>query len=259
MRPGFMSSVLPQQTIGELIGAAQAYGYEGLEFRPEWGQRHGVELGVRPAWLRSAAAMLREEGIAPSCIATGCRFNIADLDTQSANRVKLRQYIALAAELGAPLVRTFSDPLPEGDAAARDQVIAMAAASYQAVDEWAGQHGVTVLVETHTNMLAQHARTILDRAQCEHLGVLWHISHHLVRGQSVDEAYGRLRGAVRHLHLAAQPEEHGATLDDNQRMLSLLAADGFTGFASVEIINPPNPQQVLAHHMSQFRQLVATL
>ena len=41
---------------------------------------------------------------------------------------------------------------------------------------------------------------------------------------------------------------------DLVRLVELLAEDGFTGFLSVEIINPDDPQAVLAHHMDKYRQ-----
>jgi len=35
MKPGFMSSVCPKQTLGGLIETARYYGYEGIEVRVE--------------------------------------------------------------------------------------------------------------------------------------------------------------------------------------------------------------------------------
>jgi sugar phosphate isomerase/epimerase len=164
-------------------------------------------------------------------------------------RKTLRRYIELAAAVGAPYLRTFSDSLPEEDAEAREQVMRLAAESYASVDEWAGDHGVEVLVETHTNMRAHWAMQILDQAKAEHLQVLWHISHHLRRGQSVEEAYRYLRGHVRHVHFAAPPYDEDVSDADNQLMFGLLAADGFGGFMSVEIISPEDPDAALGHHI----------
>ncbi len=257
MKLGFMSSVLPRERLPGLIAAARRYGYAGLEFRPEWGHGHGIELGTAPWRLREARARLADSGLEATCIASGVRLFAPGSDVQRANRARLRQYIVLAAEVGAPLVRTFADPLPEEDAALREQVFDLAAASYAAVDEWAGQHGVTVLVETHTNMLARYARAIVDRAACQHLGVLWHSAHHLLRGESVGEAYGLLRGLVRHLHFTADALQQAPTEADNVCQFGLLLHDGFEGYASVEIINPSEPVRVLVEHRHAFERLLA--
>ena len=54
MKPGFMSSVYPQQTLQELIATAQKHGYQGIEFRVEWDHKHGVELDATPEQLQAA-------------------------------------------------------------------------------------------------------------------------------------------------------------------------------------------------------------
>lgn len=251
MKPGFMSSVCPKQTLAELIATAHRYGYQGIEFRTEWNHAHGIELGAAAAQLAAARQMLADGGIAASCIATSVKFNSTNPADHLPQRETLRRSIELAAQVGAPCIRTFSDALPE-DETTRDTVLALAAESYAAVDDWAQQHGVDVLVETHTNMKGQWAKRILDEAQADNLHVLWHIGHHLQRGQSVDEAYGYIRGHVRHLHFTARQEDAHVTDADNIRSFQLLAADGFTGFFSVEIINPDDPNAVLAHHIAKF-------
>jgi sugar phosphate isomerase/epimerase len=253
MRPGFMSSVFPKQTLGELIGTAQEYGYEGLEFRVEWDHRHGVELAASEAQLQDARRLLADGGIAASCIATSVKFNSLDVADHLPQRESLRQYIVLAAQVGAPVIRTFSDGLPE-DAADRDTVLHLAAESYAAVDAWAREHGIVVLVETHTNMKGQWAKQILDEARATNLEVLWHTGHHLQRGQSVNEAYGYIKGHVRHVHFTAESDSKHVTDADNQRMFDLLALDGFEGFLSVELINPEDPDAVLAHHIKKYHQ-----
>jgi sugar phosphate isomerase/epimerase len=251
-----MSSVCPKQTLSELIETAEKYGYRGLEFRVEWGHGHGIELEATPEQLRAARKLLADGGLVASCIATSVRFNSADRADHLPQRENLVKYVALAAEVGAPYIRTFSDSVPEEDEAARNQVLSLAAESYASVDEWAREHGIEVLVETHTNMRGHWARQILDEAQAGSLQVLWHIGHHLRRGQSVDEAYHYIRGHVRHLHFNALPNAESVTDADNQRSFDLLSVDGFSGFFSVEVINPENPEQVLAHHIKKHGEFL---
>ena len=106
-------------------------------------------------------------------------------------------------------------------------------------------------------MRAHWAKQILDEAKCPNTQVLWHIGHHLRRGQSVDEAYPFIRGHVRHLHFTARTGEAEVTKDaDNQRTFQLLAADGFPGFFSVEYINPPNPDETLALHIAKYNEFM---
>ncbi|NLS76984.1 MAG: sugar phosphate isomerase/epimerase [Chloroflexi bacterium] len=259
MKLGFMSSVCPKQNLAELIATAHQHGYLGIEFRTEWNHLHGIELTAGKADLKAARKLLAAEGIAATSLATGVKFNSPDRAEHLPQREALHKYIALAAEVGAPYIRTFSDSVPEDDVQAREAVLALAAESYASVCEWAKQHGIEVLVETHTNMRAHWAKHILDLAQCPNIQVLWHIGHHLRRGQSVDEAYPYIRANVRHLHFHVKADDPYTTDADNLRSFQLLAADGYKGYFSVEDINPPDSEATLRHHKAKFDEFMQAL
>ncbi|TFG67166.1 MAG: sugar phosphate isomerase/epimerase, partial [Anaerolineales bacterium] len=244
--------------LDDLIKTAQHYGYKGIEFRVEWGHNHGLELDATDHDLKQANHKLKDAGVEASCIATSVKFNSPERAVHLSQRETLKRYIRLASLVGAPLIRTFSDSLPEDDPASRDQVINLAAESYTVVDAIAQDYGITVLVETHTNMKGQWVRQILDASSADNLQVLWHIGHHLQRGQSVDEAYSYIRGRVQHVHFTATEDAYVKD-SDNQRSFDLLAAEGYAGYFSVEIINPDNPQAVLAHHINKYRQFMQAL
>lgn len=258
MRPGFMSSVQPTMNLRELIDTAKGYGYEGLDFRAEWDHQHGIELDATDAFLAEARQMLEDSGIVAACIATTVKFNMPDREAHLPQREDLRRYIELSAKMGVPYIRTFSDSVPEDDEAARNKILSLAAESYASVDDWAKEHGVIVLVETHTNMYGHWAKQILDEAQADNLQVLWHAGHHVSRGVSVAETYPHIRGHVRHLHWDASRTEV-VTDDENQRSFDLLAADGFTGFFAVENIDPENPDEVLQANVDKFRQYMGNI
>jgi sugar phosphate isomerase/epimerase len=258
MKLGFMSSVCPKQTLGELIQTAKKYGYLGIEFRAEWEHKHSIELGTPYSQLKIARNRLSDTGIAATCIATGVKLNFLDPAAHLPQRETLRKYIELAATVGAPNIRTFADAVPEDDEAARNKMLALEAESYASLAGWAKQHGVTMLVETHTNMRAHWAKQILDQAKSENVQVLWHIGHHISRGQSVAEAYPYIRGHVRHVHFGAMPDQ--VTTDaDNRRMFELLSADKYKGFFSVEVINPEDSDAVLKLHKSKYNEFMKGL
>lgn len=258
MKTGFMSSVCPKQTLSELVETANRHGYRGIEFRVEWGHSHGVELDSSDVTIRQARKTLEDGGIAASCIATGVNFNSPDIAEHKPHREALRKHIALAAEVGAPCIRTFSDPVPEDDESARDSVLSLAAESYASVDEWARKHRVQVLVETHTNMRAHWAKRIIDAAGGTNLKALWDPGHHVRRGQSVDDAYGYLRGVVAHLHFGTQAAGAGSMSEaEHLRVVELMHDEGFGGFFSVEVIDPDDPEAVLTYNAGQFREYFA--
>jgi sugar phosphate isomerase/epimerase len=252
MRPGFMSSVCPDRTLAQLIAAAEKYGYEGLEFRVDWDHKHGVELSASQDDLAAAQGMLEDSGIEATCIATGVQLNSTDAAEHKKEQESLKRHIELAQGVGARYLRVFGDPVPEEEAD-RDKALSLAAESCAAVDEHAGQHNAKVLIETHTNMRADWARRIVEDSGATNVGVLWHIGHHVSRGQSVDEAFGHIKGHIDHLHF--NTSEGGKVTDaDNQRTFDLMKPDGYEGFFSVEVINPDDSEAVLAHHIERFKE-----
>jgi sugar phosphate isomerase/epimerase len=248
MRPGFMSSVCPRQSLSELVVAAHTYGYEGIEFRVDWDHGHGIELSASEDQIAAAQGMLEDNGIEATCIATGVKFNSTDETDHVDARELLMRYIELAQNVGASYLRVFGDPVPEEDV---DTALKLTAESCAAVDDHAGQHNVKVLIETHTNMRADWAKRIVDESGGQNVGVLWHIGHHISRGQSVDDAYGHLSGIIDHLHFSARVDWKGEDLD-NRRTFELLGLAGFDGFFSVEVINPDDSEAVLKHHIEKF-------
>ncbi len=72
MKIAFMSSVCPAMTLAELIAAGQKHGYEGIEFRPEWDQKHGVELELSAADRKEVAKMLADGGLEGCCLSPRC-------------------------------------------------------------------------------------------------------------------------------------------------------------------------------------------
>src|SRR5947207_264851 len=112
MKLGFMTSVCPKYTLPELLQAAKRHGYQGIEPRVEWQHGHGIELTASPKQLSAIRRSFEEAGIAVTCLATGCRFQTEDKAKNAAELEKLRQYIPVAAAVGAPVIRIFGDTVP---------------------------------------------------------------------------------------------------------------------------------------------------
>lgn len=256
LRPGFMSSVYPKETLSELIETARKYGYQGIEFRTEWNHSNGVELESSSKQRKEIRRRLSDNNIIASCIATSVKFRSEDPSERKKQRQILKKYVVLAAEIGALNIRTFGDlpSLPENDPQKLQEILKYEAESYALVDEWAKTHGVKVLVETHGNFRGDYAQSLIELRRTASLGVLWHIGHHIHYGQSVDEAYQCIGGYVRHLHFSIV--EEFVKDADNLRTMELLAADNFDGFFSVEVINPKDPDTVLANHIAKFNELL---
>jgi sugar phosphate isomerase/epimerase len=246
MKLGFMSSIAQDKTLPELIELAVTHGYQGVEFRPEWKQAHGVELSMTPAQRKEARARFADRGIEISAISPGVKFLNDDRDRQL--EILLR-YIELASDLGAPCIRIFADPLPEDPAQRRESHKVQA--EYQArAAQRAWEAGVLLALETHSNSIGVDAGEMMRLAGYPPaFRVNWHLAHSLNHGEDVETAYRHVKGRVVHAHFSfpEDPEEMKAL----ERQFELLLYDGFEGFFSVEMINKTDntihTAQLIAH------------
>lgn len=247
-----MSSVCPKMTLAELIAAGQKHGYEGIEFRPEWGQKHGIELDLSASGRKEAARMLADGGLEGCCLSPGVWFAKEEEGARDKELEKLCKFIALASDTRIGRVRVFGDPLPNAGSRRRTANYEAQADYLRRASERAGEAGVRIVLETHTNLRAFDAGEILYRAGYPAaLWVNWHLAHCLAHGEDVDEAYRHVKGRVGHVHFSVDVEAEQSHLD---RQIELLRDDGFDGFFSVEVINPDDPEAVLKCHIDAWRK-----
>ena len=258
MKLAFMSSVCPQMTVGELVSAGAAQGYAGIEFRPEWGHAHGIELDSSSPQRSQAARLLADGPLEGCCLSPGVRFCKDEPGSRDAELETLFRYIDLATDVGIGRIRLFGDPLPNAGRGRR-------ADNYQAQAEYlargarrAHEAGVRLVLETHSNFRAFDAGEVMFRAAYPPaLRINWHLDHCLAHGEDVDEAYRHVKGRVDHVHFSLDADE--AKWVHTERQVALLAADGYAGFFSVELINPPDPAAVLADHAAAWKRLAEKL
>lgn len=250
MKLGFMSSMAQDKTVPELIDLAQTFGYQGIEFRPEWKQAHGVELAMPPSQRREARARFNDSGIEISAVSPGVKFLKDDRDQQLETMLR---YIDLAADLGAPCIRFFADPLPQDPGQRRESHKIQAA--YQArAAERAREAGVLLALETHGNSIGVDAGEMMFLAGFPPaLRVNWHLSHSLKRGEDADTAYRHIKGRVVHVHFNF-PEDP-ETMKALKRQFELLLHDGYAGYFSVEIIKKGDNRDLLRAHADQWKEL----
>ena len=247
-RLAFLSSTCPEWTFEQMVDAAVTYGYEGVDLRVEWGHNHGLELESTQDERRDARNYATAQNVQVSCIAIGARLARATGAERDDAVDQVRRYAELAADLGAPLLRVFGGNLPEGHTMA--DLRPMTAEALGRAAEVAAPFGVTPCLEVHDqHNNPEDVAWILEQAGNGNSGTVWHPSHHLRLGISVDDAYARLRPWVRHLHLQDWPagglrsgERSAGFIPIGEgdghlaRVFELLERDGFEGYGANEWI-----------------------
>jgi sugar phosphate isomerase/epimerase len=255
MKLAFMSSVCPKMTLPELIAVGKKHGYEGIEFRPEWDQKHGIELDLSAEGRKEAVQLFADSGLEGCCLSPGIWFAREEPGVRDEELEKLYKFIDLAADTKIGRIRVFGDPMPTVGSRRRSDNYQAQADYLAKACERAGEAGIKITLETHTSLRAFDAGEIMYRAGYPAaLWINWHLAHCLMHGEDVDEAYRHVKGRVDHAHFNVEKEEE---IPHVERQFELLKDEGFEGYFSLEVINPEDSEEVLARHAKAWRKMKA--
>ena len=255
-----MTSVCPDWNLDRIFDAMERYGYEGLEPRVGWPNQAGFQLDMTARQRRDTAERFRKAGKSICCIATGCKVAVPDAGERQQHIDDALAAIDLAADLGAPFIRTFGGEHGGGE---MNGLVNRAAETCREVLNRAREKDITVLLETHDAWCSSSlVRAVVERVDDPHLRVLWDIMHPQRMFERPDETMQVIGGLTRHLHAhdGNFPDPAGRIVNtplgegviDHATPLRLLNQSGYEGFVSVEVIHQPgsdhDPDPVLRQY-----------
>ncbi|MCL2814685.1 MAG: sugar phosphate isomerase/epimerase [Oscillospiraceae bacterium] len=199
MRFSFMSFSCPEADIGEFIGIAKKYGYDGIEPRICAGHKHGIEPTADKQYLRDIQKKAAEAEIDICCVATSCEF--ANHETVEDNITRAKQAIDLSAELGAPVIRVFGGTIPSG--MDREKSFDSIVGALLKLSDYAAAHQTVICLETHDDWSdPEWVAKIMRGVSHRFIAVNWDIMHPaLSAGCTIQEAFHKLKQWIRHVHV----------------------------------------------------------
>ena len=231
MKLGFMTFVLPEYTIEQLVEFAKRAGFDGVEIRVDSGHAHNVSSESSKEERKRVKDLFAEGGLAIPCVATSVSLSSPDADRHGDFMTMARANLDLAADLGAPVMRVFcGKEAPELDEATAARV----AAAFDELGEYAKGTCVTPLLECGHDLVkgAVEIEMIASKVTTDNFCCLWNYS-------SIDDrTFDVIKGHLRHLHV------HKPVLDpanDNiLHMAKRLKTIDYQGFICLEIIEKKN-------------------
>jgi sugar phosphate isomerase/epimerase len=188
----------PAWSLERVAEAAIEYGYDGVELRLLDGEI------ISPSLLQAnRGRIIRLFGSGkPGVVGLGTsvRFTSADAEERAALAAELRQFIAIAGELGIPLVRVFGGNVV--DVASDEEAVPRVAEGIGSCIVEAERAGVIIALETHDDfsrsaMVARALAEVPSRAA----GALWDVHHPYRMGEPVAEVWKNLASRLVHVHL----------------------------------------------------------
>lgn len=248
MKLSFMTFVCPEWSMERAVRFAREAGYDGVEIRVDAGHKHGVSSQSSAPDRRAVKTLFRDEGVEIACVATSVHFACPDPEAHRRNRESAKANLALAADLGAPVVRIFAGGnIPK----LTDEAAAQVAAAFDEVGDFSGGLDVCPMLECGHDIIvgAAEADAVFRRVKTRNFGALWNHS------DMDDATFEVFKSRIRHFHI------HNEVRDPANANMAALAARmkriGFKGYASLEIIENKNlPEDELKSIAARLRRQI---
>ena len=198
MKLSYSTLACPEWTLDDVIERSKGYGFDGVELRC-MGDKH-INTDMTAAQRRDIRARFAEKGLAIASVAGYSSFCTDDVSELRKNADLAKATIDLAADLGAPYVRTFMGEYPEH--LTLDQMAKIAAGPIDECGKHAGERGVMLLIETHDAFTTgEKLAKVFAHITSPHIGVLWDFAHSIRDGEPLEAAWGYFGDKIRHTHV----------------------------------------------------------
>jgi sugar phosphate isomerase/epimerase len=240
-------------TLRDLMNLLPAHGFDGVEFRCEAGQKHGVEPETAPVERRRIKALLDGAGLEVACLSTGQRFESPNPEERQTVIERVKQFIDLAADLGCRSIRTFGNDFPPS--VPRPDVVRYVGESLRACGEYAADKGVDVLLEMHGQFYYwEYCLGAVQVADHPNVAINYNCDRRDLVDGSVAYTWSKVADHVRHVHL------HELENPDfpYKELFGLLKGMDYDRYCSLEEgYHEGGEKKVIALYAALYRELVA--
>ena len=264
MNLAFSTLGCPNWEIDQMLAAACASGYQGVELRFYAGSRDLLTtLPDFPGGVSAFRRRFDDAGVKICCLDSSVVLSLPETDLAAG-----QLWIDLARALGAPYVRVFGGDQPDGVSA--EDWLKAAGEKLGAMGERAAEHGLRILVETHDGFCSSSLTArLLEAAGDTGTGVIWDLFHPWRTGETPSETLAAIGRITHHVHVKdgfAQEEltllgEGKAPLRELLTKLHEIGYDGFLSFEWEKAWYPdlPDPEIAFPHGAQYLRGLLREL
>jgi sugar phosphate isomerase/epimerase len=233
--------------LDELLAVCVGYGYRGVECRAQLGHKHGIELETTPEERAAIKARFAASPVNLAGISTSCRFEFAEAEKVAEQVEMAKQFVDLAADVGAPQVRVFGNAFPKGSD--KEQVVRRVGESLRAIAEHASPRGVDCNLEMHGDFYYwEHALRAVQIADHPRVGIVYNCDPRETRWGPIRTSIEPIAPYLRHIHM------HNLESDDYPypELFRILRNLGYAGYLSLECGGSLDPERCIALYAKLF-------
>lgn len=209
--------------------------------------KHGVEVTLTKQQRAEVKKRFEDSPMEAISLASAFRYHYADLKELKDNIEGTKEYLQLAADVGAIGIRVFPNEFPEG--VSREKTLEQIGKSLGEVGDFGHNLGVDVRVCVHGKGTDEVPviKQILDYSGSEHVYVNWNCSENDVKGKGLKYNFESIKDKIRGIHM------HELTSDYPYReFLKLLRESGYDGYCNAEIDASCEPIRLMNYYRTLF-------
>ena len=231
--------------IDTLITNCEETGFKAVELRST--HKHGVEISLSQAEREAVRKRFQETPVKLLCLGSTCEFHSPD---QAAVRQRIdeaKEFINLAADVGATAIKVRPNGVPEG--VPKEKTFEQIGRSLKEIGEFGKEHNVQIWMEVH-GPESSHPPYIAEMMRnCGHpsVGLTWNCNDSDLKDGDVVPYFNLLKDYIRNVHM------RDLTVDyPFKQVFGLLRGIGYSGYTLSEI---PEVQGDPIRFMKYYRML----
>ncbi len=254
-------------TLMELLDFCAEHNFEAIDptgyYFPGYGSVREGKKGIpTDAYVRDFKRRAFELGLAIS--GTGVANDLAtpDKEKRVAEVKHIKDWVEVAAKLGAPVLRVFSGPVPAGYENKWDEVAEWMVADLKQCVEHASNYGVIIGIQNHGDMLksADQVIKVIKMVDSPWFGAINDTGYYMTPDPYVDMARV-IPYTVNWQVKQRLGGKEGTTPMDLKRLFGLMKTGGYRGYVPIETLSQPgkeyDPLAFVPAFLKEVRQAIA--
>lgn len=253
MRLGIVTyNIAKDWDLPTILRVCEEVGLEGVELRTT--HAHGVEVTLSPEERRRVREMFENSPVELAGLGSAFEYHSPDPDELRRNIEGTKEYVKLAAEVGAPGVKVRPNALPEGVPV--EKTLEQIGLALKEVGEFAKDYGVQIRLEVHGRGTSHipYIRRILDIADCDNVYVCWNSNRtDIAENGSIKPNFDLVKDRIGLVHINELYSDYPW-----RELFSLLKESGYKGFTLAEIPGCPDVEtavRLLRYYKALWEEL----
>ncbi|MDX1285772.1 MAG: TIM barrel protein [Draconibacterium sp.] len=208
---------------------------------------HGVEVSLSKKERAEVKKRFEDSPMEAISLASAFRYHENDPAKLKENIEGTKEYLQLAADVGALGIRVFPNAFVDG--VDREKTMEQIGKALAEVGEFGHNLGVDVRVCVHGKGTDEIPviKKILDYSGSEHVYVNWNCSENDVKGKGLKANFDAVKDKIRGIHMHELTSEY-----PYREFLKLLRESGYNGYCNAEINQSCEPIRLMQYYRTLF-------